>query len=125
MGGGGRAVDALVLVLLSGVGAGQATQRHQPHHEAKIGVRFAGLDQLVHLIGLGEVMPRLGRGFVEFLYGSTRAGEGFPNGNQPVSFARHGLSRFALSAEPGLRQIVGRLETHPEIGVRPTGRFEL
>ena len=35
------------------------------------------------------------------------------------------LCRFALSAESRLRQVVGGLETHPEIGVRPTGRFEL
>ena len=28
----------------------------------RIGVRFAGLDKLVHLIGLGEVVLRLGRG---------------------------------------------------------------
>ena len=40
-----------------GLVAGQAAQRHQPHHEAKIGVRFAGRDKLVHLIGLGEVVP--------------------------------------------------------------------
>ena len=29
-------------------------------NEPQIGVRFAGPDQLVHLIGLGEVVPRLG-----------------------------------------------------------------
>ena len=28
----------------------------------RIGLRFAGLDKLVHLIGLGEVVLRLGRG---------------------------------------------------------------
>ena len=94
-------------------------------HEAKIGFRFAGSHKLVHLVGLGEVVQRLGRGFADRLDRAVQIGQGFPNGNQPVSFARHGLSRFALSAEPGLRQIVGRLETHPEIGVRPTGRFEL
>ena len=54
-----RAVDALVLVLVAGVGAGQAAQHHHPCHEAEIGVRFAGSDKLVHLIGNGEASPRL------------------------------------------------------------------
>ena len=43
-----------------GVGTGQAAQHHQPRHEAQIGVRFAGRNKLVHLVGLGEVVERLG-----------------------------------------------------------------
>ena len=39
-----------------GLGAGQRAQRHQPCHEAQIGVRFAGSDKLVHLIEAGEMM---------------------------------------------------------------------
>ena len=53
-------VDALVLKAVAWVAARQAAQRHRPRHEPQIGVRFAGPDQLVHLIGLGEVVPRLG-----------------------------------------------------------------
>ncbi len=52
--------------MVAGVGAGQAAQRQQPRHEAEIGVRFAAPDKLVHLIGLGEVVQRLGRCFAEF-----------------------------------------------------------
>ncbi len=51
-------VDALVLVAVAGVSAGQGAQRHRPRHEAEIGVRFAGPDKLVHLVGLGEVVAR-------------------------------------------------------------------
>ena len=54
------AVDALVLFPVAGVGAGQAAQHHQPRHEAWIGVRFAGADKLVYLIGHGERVPRRG-----------------------------------------------------------------
>ena len=43
-----------------GVGAGQRAERQHSRHEAQIGVRFAGRDKLVHLIGLGEVVQRLG-----------------------------------------------------------------
>ena len=52
----GRAVDALILVAVAGVGAGQRAQRHRARHETEIGVRFAGLDQLIHLIEAGEVL---------------------------------------------------------------------
>ena len=55
-----RAVDALVLEAVAGVGAGQGAQRHRPRHEAESRVRFAGPDKLVHLIEAGEVVPRLG-----------------------------------------------------------------
>ena len=59
--------------------SGQITrwERHHTRHEAPIGVRFAGCDKLVHLIGAGEVVPRLGRGFAERLYRAAQAGEGY------------------------------------------------
>ena len=60
-------IYSLVLVLVSGVGAGQAAQCQQPRHESQIGVRFAGPDKLIHLIGLGEVVPCLGRSLEGFL----------------------------------------------------------
>ena len=53
--------DALVFFAVARVGAGQRAQRQQPRHETAIRVRFAGRHQLVHLIGNGEVVPRLGR----------------------------------------------------------------
>ena len=71
---------------------GQAAQRQQPRHEAQIGVRFTGPDKLVHLIGLSEVMPSLGRGLEVFLHRPIQAAEDFTDGNQPVSLTRHGLS---------------------------------
>ena len=40
------------------VGAGQGAQHQQPRHEPQIGVRFAGIDKLVHLIDLGEAQQR-------------------------------------------------------------------
>ena len=55
---------------VAGVGAGQAAQRQQPRHETEIGVRFAGPDQLVDLIGEGEAPPRRW-GFAERLDGAT------------------------------------------------------
>ena len=78
-----RAVDALVLDPVAGVGAGQATQRHQPRHEAHVGVRFAGRNKLVHLVGLGEVVPRLGRGGVDRLHRPIQATGGFTGGTNP------------------------------------------
>ena len=56
----------LYLSPVAGIGAGQGTQRHRSRHEAEIGVRFAGRDKLVYLIGLGEAPPRLGRGLKVF-----------------------------------------------------------
>ena len=50
-------VDALVLVPVARIGAGQGAERHRPRHEAQIGGRFAGRNQLVHLIGLGPFPP--------------------------------------------------------------------
>ena len=62
-----EAPDTLVFFVVAGVGAGQAAQCHHPRHEAEIGVRFAGRDELVYLVGLGEVVQRLGRGLEGFL----------------------------------------------------------
>ena len=56
-----------------------------------IGVRFAGRDKLVHLIGLGEVVPRLGRGIADRFHRAAHTGEGITNRNQPVSFVLHGF----------------------------------
>ena len=61
------------------IGAGQGTQRHHPRHEAEIGGRFAGPDQLVHLIGLGEMVPRLGRG-LEGFHSAARTRDDFTYG---------------------------------------------
>ena len=44
---------------LPGLVRGREHNQH-PRHEAEIGVRFAGADKQVHLIGLGEVVERLG-----------------------------------------------------------------
>ena len=76
---------------VAGVGAGQAAQHHHPRHEAEIGVRFAGSDKLVHLIGNGEASPRLGRGFAERLDGATQIGQDFGNGNQLATLTLHAL----------------------------------
>ena len=76
---------------VSGVGAGQRTQHHHPRHESQVGVRFAGADKLVHLIGLGEVVPRLGRGFADRLDRAAHTGEGITDRNQPAALTLHGL----------------------------------
>ena len=77
------AVGALVLEAVAGVGAGQGAQHQHPRHEAEIGVRFAGRNKQVHLIGLGEVVPRLGRGLEGFHSAArTRSARASPIGNQ-------------------------------------------
>ena len=68
-----------------------SNQRHRPRHEAEIGVHFAGLDKLVHLIGLGEVVAGLGRGFAERLHRPGQIGQGFPDRNQLAPLTLHGL----------------------------------
>ena len=55
------AVDALVPMPVTGVGAGERAQHLQPRHETQAGVRFSGRDKRVHLIDEGEVMPGLWR----------------------------------------------------------------
>ena len=86
-----RAVDALVLFAVAGIGAGQGAQRHHSRHEPKIGVRFAGRNKLVHLVGLGEVVPSLGRDFAERHHQLVQAVEGFPSRNQLAAFRLHGF----------------------------------
>ena len=84
------AVDALVLFPVAGVAPGQRAQRHRASHETEIGVRFAGRDKLVYLIGNGEASPRRWWGFAERLDGAAQIGEGITDGNQPaVSFTLH------------------------------------
>ena len=64
-------------------------------HEAQIGVRFAGGNKLVHLIGLGEVVARLGRSVAERRHRPAQIREGFSNGNQSVALTLHGLFSHA------------------------------
>ena len=78
------AVDPLVLQPAARVGAGQGTQCHQPRHEAEIGVRFAGPDQLVHLIEAGEVAPRLGEDARSAFTSPSRAGKSPPAVAKPA-----------------------------------------
>ena len=78
------AVDPLVLQPAAGVGAGQGAERHQPRHEAEIGVRFAGPDQLVHLIEAGEVAPRLGEDARSAFTSPSRAGKSPPAVAKPA-----------------------------------------
>ena len=77
-----RPVDALVLFPVAGVAPGQRAQRHRAAHEAQIGVRFAGRDKLVHLIGHGEVVLCLRRGIADRLHRPVQAADDFRNGNQ-------------------------------------------
>ena len=90
-----RLISLLVLKAIAGVGAGQGAQRQQPRHEAEIGVRFAGRDQLVHLIGLGETpLRRAVR--AERLDGAGQIGQGIGDGNQLAALT-HG---FILPCSP-------------------------
>ena len=84
-------MTTLVLFPVAGVGAGQTAQGHHPRHEAEIGVRFAGRDELVHLIGKSEAPPRLGRGFAERLDRAGQIGQGFGNRNQLAASVSHGF----------------------------------
>ena len=86
-------VDALVLVPVAGVGPGQGAERHRAAHETQIGVRFAGRDKLVHLIGKGESpLRRLGC-FAERLPRPVQIGQGVSDGKQPL-FVLHGFPLF-------------------------------
>ena len=84
-------VGPFVLKPGAGVAAGQTAQGHHPRLKTEIGVRFAGRDKLVHLIGLGEVVARLGRSFAERFHRTAQIGQGFTDRNQAVSFTRHAL----------------------------------
>ena len=65
---------------VTGVGAGQAAQRQQARHEAQIGAREAGPNQLVHLIEAGEMVQCLGRGVAD--PDSGQAEGNFGEGNE-------------------------------------------
>ena len=93
-------VDALVLKAVAGVASRQGAERHCAAHETKIGVRFAGPDQLVHLIEAGESPLRRWWGFAERLDRPIQAGENFGGGNQAVLFTLHG----SFSHVPQTRQ---------------------
>ena len=86
-----RAVDALVLEAVAGVGAGQGAQRHRPRHEAESRVRFAGPDKLVYLVGLGEVVQRLGAWRRGSTSRAAHTGEGITDGNQLAALTLHAL----------------------------------
>ena len=55
-----------------------AEQHHQPCHEDSVRVGLDGSQELIHLLDLGEVMPRLGRRFAERLHESIPVQEVFP-----------------------------------------------
>ena len=75
---------------LPGLVRGNDAERHRPPHEAEIGGRFAGPNKQVHLIGLGEVVERLGRGFADRLHRPAQTAEGFTDRNQLAAFTLHG-----------------------------------
>ena len=54
-----RPIAPDILKLIAEVGARQRTEREHPRHEAQVGVRFTGRDELRHLVELGEVAARL------------------------------------------------------------------
>ena len=93
--------DALVFFAVARVGAGQRAQRQQPRHETAIRVRFAGRHQLVHLIGNGEVVPRLGGCFAERRHQYViQAGDNFTDRNQLAALTLHGLFSHAPQTRP-------------------------
>ena len=57
--------------------------------------------KLVHLISLGEVVQRLGRGFADRFHRATHTGEGITDGNQLAALTLHG---FSFSHVPQTRQ---------------------
>ena len=76
---------------VAGIGAGQAAQHHHPRHEAEIGVRFAGRDKLVHLIGWVKWCNAWGEASRIAATGPLQIGQGFTDGNQLAAFTLHGL----------------------------------
>ena len=66
----------------------------------RAGVRFTGPDKLVHLIGNGEVVPRLGRVVAERLRRAQIA-DGITDRNQLAAFTLHGLFSHAGQTAPG------------------------
>ena len=55
------AIDPLVLIAASRVGARQTAQRQQPPYVTNFQVRLASPNKLIDLIEAGVVVPRLGR----------------------------------------------------------------
>ena len=49
-----RPIAPDILKPIAAVGARQRTDREHPRHEAQVGVRFTGRDELRHLVELGE-----------------------------------------------------------------------
>ena len=82
-----RPVAPDVFLPVPWIRARQRAEGEQPRHEPKIGLRFAGLDELIDLLQCGEVVPRLGRGGRQ---GSTAGQFDRPGhvaeGNKSVSF---------------------------------------
>ncbi len=82
----------ITLLPISGVAPRQAAQRHRSRYEAELVVRFVGADKLVHLIGKGEGVPRLGRSFADRRHQHViQAGDGISDRNQLAAFTLHGL----------------------------------
>ena len=77
------AIRPFVLKLVAGVAPGQRAQRHRAAHEAQIGVRFAGPDQLVYLIGNGEAPPPAGGVSRSAWMGPPRSAKASPIGIKP------------------------------------------
>ena len=65
-------------------------------------IRFAGRNKLVHLIGLGEVVQRLGRGFAERLHRTIQIGQGITDRTQLAAFALHGFILPCASDKTGI-----------------------
>ena len=87
---------------LPGLVRGKRAERHHSRHEAQIGVRFAGRDKLVHLIGLGEVVARLGRSVAERRHRPAQIRESFSNGNQlAVALTLHALFSHVPQTKQG------------------------
>ena len=59
--------------------------------KAQIGVRFAGRDKLVHLVGNGEAPLCRRRVFAERLDGAGQIGQGITDWNQLAALTLHGF----------------------------------
>ena len=93
-------VDALVLFAVAGVASRQGAERQHPRHEAEVGVRFAGPDQQVYLIGNGEAPLCRGRGVADRLHGAAHTGEGITDRNQLAALSLHGFILPCVSDSP-------------------------
>ena len=75
------------------------TLRLGSRHEAEIGVRFAGRSKLIHLIGAGEVVPRLGRVVADRRH-VIQTGDGITDRNQPAALTMHALFSHVPQTTP-------------------------